>query len=76
MLNKLGTLPSMTSIRNPSTPKDRTKVLLLEGISDTAASVFDASGYRDVVRLSKALNGDELVAALQDVRIPRHPLAH
>ena len=59
----------MTNIRNPSLPKDRIKVLLLEGISDTAAAVFENSGYRDVVRLPKALQGPELVAALQDVRI-------
>ncbi len=69
MLNKPGTPSPMTKIRNPSLPKDKIKVLLLEGISDTAASVFEASGYSDVVRSPKALQGPELIAALHDVRI-------
>ena len=59
----------MTAIRNPSTPKDRTKILLLEGISDTAAEVFTANGYKDVERVSKALDASALVAALKTVRI-------
>ncbi|MGE0054602.1 MAG: phosphoglycerate dehydrogenase [Hyphomicrobium sp.] len=59
----------MTKIRNPSLPKDRMKILLLEGISETAVAAFTAAGYSNVVRLPKALDGDELVAALQDVRI-------
>ena len=59
----------MTTIRNPSTPKDRTKILLLEGISDTAAEVFTSAGYQDVERLSKALDGAELAERLKSVRI-------
>ncbi|MEQ1716520.1 MAG: phosphoglycerate dehydrogenase [Hyphomicrobium sp.] len=59
----------MTKIRNPSTPKDRTKILLLEGISDTAAAAFTSNGYGDVNRMTKALDGPDLIAALQTVRI-------
>ena len=59
----------MTTIRNPSLPKDRIKVFLLEGISDTAVSAFAAAGYTGVVRLTKALDGVALIEALQDVRI-------
>lgn len=59
----------MIKIRNPSLPKDRVKVLLTEGISDTAANAFAGSGYRDVVRLNTALEGRALIDALKDVRI-------
>jgi len=59
----------MTKIRNPSLPKERMKVLLLENISETAAAAFTSAGYTNVARLTKALDGKELVAALQDVRI-------
>lgn len=59
----------MTQIRNPSLPKQEIKVLLLEGISDTATAVFKASGYENLERLPKALNGGDLVRALDDVRI-------
>jgi len=52
-----------------SLAKDRIKVLLLEGISDTAANMFAAAGYSNVTRLSGALDGDELKAALQGVHL-------
>ena len=59
----------MGTIRNPSMPKDRIKVLLLEGISDNAANVLTAAGYANLVRLPKALDGAALKTALADVRI-------
>ena len=59
----------MTKIRNPSLPKDRIKVLLLEGISETAAAAFSASGYSDIVRLKTAADGKDLIELLKDVRI-------
>lgn len=59
----------MTKIRNPSLPKTNIKVLLLEGISETAAATFTASGYTNVQRLEKALDGGSLVEALKDARI-------
>lgn len=45
------------------------KVLLLEGISEKAVRHFEGLGFRHVVRETKALQGDDLIAALQDVRI-------
>ena len=59
----------MTKIRNPSLPKDKIKVLLLEGISDAAAGTFAASGYHEVVRLATAPGGPALRDLLKDVRI-------
>lgn len=59
----------MTKIRNPSLPKAKIKILLLEGISDTAVSAFEANGYAEIVRLKTALDGAALVDALRDARI-------
>ncbi len=59
----------MTAIRNPHLSKDQIKILLLEGISDTAAEAFTATGFTNVVRMKKALDQDELFHALKDVRM-------
>lgn len=59
----------MSTFRTPPLPKERTKILLLEGISDTAPAAFASAGYSNVVRLAKALDGSDLIEALQDVRI-------
>jgi D-3-phosphoglycerate dehydrogenase len=59
----------MGTIQNPSLPKDRIKVLLLEGISDTAANVLVAAGYTNLDRVSKALEGEALIKALSGVRM-------
>jgi D-3-phosphoglycerate dehydrogenase len=49
--------------------KDRIKVLLLEGISDTADTALRASGYVNVERLPKALTGEALKKALAGVHM-------
>ena len=59
----------MGKIQNPSLPKHKIKVLLLEGISDTAANVLLAAGYTNLVRIAKALDGAELIKALAGVRM-------
>ncbi len=59
----------MSEIQNPSLSKDKIKVLLLEGISDSAVETLNKAGYENVERLSTALDGDELIAALQETRI-------
>jgi D-3-phosphoglycerate dehydrogenase / 2-oxoglutarate reductase len=59
----------MTAIRNPHLSKDQIKILLLEGISDTAADAFTVTGFTNVVRMKKALDKDELFHALKDVRM-------
>jgi D-3-phosphoglycerate dehydrogenase len=52
-----------------SMPKDRIRVLLLEGVHDTAAELFARAGYTNVTRLAKGLEGEALIEAVQDVRI-------
>jgi D-3-phosphoglycerate dehydrogenase len=52
-----------------SFPKDKIKVLLLEGIHESAVALFTAAGYTNVTRLAKALDGDALREALQGVHI-------
>ena len=59
----------MTQIRTPHLSKDEIKILLLEGISDTAVEAFTSAGYKSVTRLTKALSADELKDALRDVRM-------
>ncbi|MEJ2117270.1 MAG: phosphoglycerate dehydrogenase [Alphaproteobacteria bacterium] len=50
-----------------SRPKEKIKILLLEGISDTAVEALNAAGYTNVELLTKALNGPELHEALKGV---------
>jgi D-3-phosphoglycerate dehydrogenase len=47
----------------------RSKILLLEGISDTAVNHFKRVGFADVELLPGALTGDALIEALRDVRV-------
>ncbi len=59
----------MGTIQNPSLPKDKIKILLLENISDTAVNALKGAGYRNIERLTKALEGKALIDALQGVRL-------
>jgi D-3-phosphoglycerate dehydrogenase len=43
-----------------SLPKEKIKVLLLEGISETAVGLFKAAGYTQIDRRTKALDAQEL----------------
>jgi D-3-phosphoglycerate dehydrogenase len=52
-----------------SFPKDKIKVLLLEGIHESAVDLFTAAGYPNVTRLTTALDGEALRDALQGVHI-------
>ena len=52
-----------------SLPKDRIKVLLLEGISDTAVAVLEQAGYTAIQRLPKALDGAALAKAIRGVHL-------
>jgi D-3-phosphoglycerate dehydrogenase len=47
-----------------SLPKDKIKVLLLEGISQTAVDLFQAAGYTQIERRTTALDGATLRQAL------------
>lgn len=59
----------MSKIQNPSLPKEKIKVLLLEGISPTASAIFKEAGYSNGERLKTALEGDALKEKLKGVRI-------
>jgi D-3-phosphoglycerate dehydrogenase / 2-oxoglutarate reductase len=50
-----------------SRSKDQIKILLLEGISDTAVGILKAAGYTNIDRRAKALDGAELRTALAGV---------
>jgi D-3-phosphoglycerate dehydrogenase / 2-oxoglutarate reductase len=49
--------------------KDKIKVLLLEGISDTAINTLKTSGYGNIERLPKALDGPSLRKAIGGVHL-------
>jgi len=52
-----------------SFPKSDIRVLLLEGISDTAAQAFADAGYSDIRRFEKALPVDDLHRELREAHI-------
>jgi D-3-phosphoglycerate dehydrogenase / 2-oxoglutarate reductase len=65
-------MPSHETLKQPfpySLPKDRIKILLLEGISETAVNVLRGAGYAQIDRRAKALDGTELRQALNGVRL-------
>ncbi|HEX6001684.1 MAG TPA: phosphoglycerate dehydrogenase [Hyphomicrobiaceae bacterium] len=49
-----------------SLPKEKIKILLLEGISETAVDCFKAAGYSQIDRRTKALGAADLRQALTD----------
>ena len=52
-----------------SLPKQQIRILLLEGISDSAVEQLTAAGYTNVTRLPKALDQDKLIEAVQGVHM-------
>jgi len=52
-----------------SLSKDRIKVLLLEGINDSAAELLLNAGYTNMTRLPKALDRDALLKAVEGVHV-------
>lgn len=52
-----------------SLPKDKIRVLLLEGINDSAVALLNAAGYINVTRLAKALDPADLREALRGTHI-------
>jgi D-3-phosphoglycerate dehydrogenase / 2-oxoglutarate reductase len=52
-----------------SLSKDKIRVLLLEGVNDSAVNLIENAGYSSVTRLRKALDGDELKEAIKGVHI-------
>jgi D-3-phosphoglycerate dehydrogenase len=52
-----------------SLPKHKIRVLLLEGVNDSAVRLFEANGYSEVERLTKALGPEDLKQALSGVHM-------
>ncbi|MGY6769489.1 phosphoglycerate dehydrogenase [Komagataeibacter sp. NFXK3] len=52
-----------------SLPKDKIRILLLEGIHDSAVNLLKENGYENVTRLKTALEGEALQKALEGVHI-------
>src|ERR1700742_1280122 len=59
----------MTDASPLSLPKDKIRVLMLEGINDSAIARFDNAGYSNLERLPKALDGQTLLDAVKGVHI-------
>ena len=52
-----------------SLPKHRIRVLLLEGINDSAVRLFEVNGYSELVRLPRAVDAEELKRLLVGVHV-------
>ena len=52
-----------------SFPKEKIRILLLEGIHTNAVDVFQKAGYTNVERLTGALPSDELAEKIKDVHM-------
>ena len=52
-----------------SLPKDKIRVLLLEGVNDSAVELFRTSGYSNLERLPKALDARALREAIKGVHL-------
>jgi D-3-phosphoglycerate dehydrogenase / 2-oxoglutarate reductase len=52
-----------------SLAKDKIRVLLLEGVNDSAVQLIESAGYSNMTRLSKALEGDALKEAIKGVHL-------
>ncbi len=52
-----------------SYPKNKIKILLLEGINDSAIEVLQEKGYAQITCMKGALSNDELYEAIKDVHI-------
>ena len=50
-------------------PKDEVRILLLEGINESAAGLFKQAGYANVTEVPKALDGPALREALRGIHL-------
>ena len=60
---------SQSQMPQLSLAKDKIKVLLLEGVNDSAVALMHAAGYTNLTRLTKALDGAALEEAIKGVHI-------
>ncbi|UZE47502.1 phosphoglycerate dehydrogenase [Rhodopseudomonas sp. P2A-2r] len=63
MDNKTAALPQL------SLSKDKIRVLLLEGVNDSAVQMIETAGYSNLTRLPKALDGEALKEAIKGVHL-------
>ena len=59
----------MTDAPTLSLSKDKIRVLMLEGVNDSAIARFEQVGYSNLERLPKALDGQALIDAVKGVHI-------
>ena len=52
-----------------SLPKDKIRVLLLEGVHESGVQLMKAAGYSNLTRLTTALEGKELLEAVEGIHI-------
>jgi len=50
-------------------PKDQIRIVLLEGIADTAVNALTTAGFTNIEQVAGALDGPALIDALKDARI-------
>src|ERR1700721_1342914 len=62
-------MQSPTAQTQLSLPKDKIRILLLEGVNDSAVELMTAAGYSSVDRVPKALDGDALREAVKGVHL-------
>ena len=62
-------MTSNRSLPQFSLSKDKIRVLLLEGVNDSAVQLIDAAGYSNMTRLSRALEGEALKEAVKGVHL-------
>ena len=59
----------MSKASTTSYPKDKIKILLLEGISQSAIDEFHRAGYTNIEAFPKALEEAELVKKIKDAHL-------
>src|SRR6201746_777308 len=63
------TVQNSSALPQLSLPKDKIRVLLLEGVNDSAVQLIEQAGYSHLTRLTKALDGEALLEAIKGVHI-------
>jgi len=61
--------PTLTNNPRTSLDKSKIKILLLEGVHQSALEVFEAAGYTNITSLSGAISESELIDQISEVHI-------
>ena len=59
----------MSAAAETSFPKEKIKILLLEGVNQSALDTFEAAGYTNIDYHTKALGEDELIDTIKDAHL-------